>query len=292
MPSQCWELLWTSIDPNEIRFLCSFPFKDLFVEYRGWPRNIKDEFNTDSKGAAGAETNEGPRISDVTTSLVAKRLYCANCLHPPEEPNQDIENGIRILHSTQIPYSQVGNGFKLDILQTFLKWKILQSKREQEQQNLPRIKREVRKRQRISCLSCELNTGRLGGHCVRCGKLAEVKGAWTETDSDQLSSFCYLVQTTLFNTSKQPTEEDLRVVSQRLHALEESTNFEADAIYNTRILSVLEGILDLAHVPQKGLQLKKRSFYLLEKLTGLRRHSGEGAARSKEQPAELEHGSG
>jgi len=34
------------------------------------------------------------------------RQYCANYLNPPENPDQDIENGIQILHSTQILYSK------------------------------------------------------------------------------------------------------------------------------------------------------------------------------------------
>jgi hypothetical protein len=85
--------------------------------------------------------------------------------------------------------------------------------------------------------------------------------------SRQLWYFRYLVQSTLLNTRKHPTGEDLRAVSDKLQTLEEFAGFEVEAIRCTRILHVLNSILSLAHIPHKELQLKKRSLSLLEKLT-------------------------
>ena len=138
-----------------------------FVAYQGRSRNIMGSFDTDSEEATRAKINEQPRISDILsawtnavftqlkTFLVATRRYCSSCLRSPKEPDQDIENRIQVLHSTQIPYSTevhffvnsntlcrvmreqrivgVGSGFEFDIEETFVQWK-LQREREQEQQ--------------------------------------------------------------------------------------------------------------------------------------------------------------
>lgn len=93
-----------------------------------------------------------------TTFLAAMRQYCARFLQPRKKPDQDFENGIQ--HSTQIPYTKdillrvmenqrgvgVDKKFEFGIEQTSVEWKMLQSKREQEQQKLPRVNRAVRVR--------------------------------------------------------------------------------------------------------------------------------------------------
>lgn len=62
-------------------------------------------------------------------------------------------------------------------------------------------------------------------------------------------------------------DEELRAVCDRLRTLVKSDDIEPELVPSTRILHVLKSILRLAHIPQKELQLKERSFRLLEELT-------------------------
>jgi len=84
--------------------------------------------------------------------------------------------------------------------------------------------------------------------------------------SRRLWSFRYLVQCTLLNKSKHPTNKEVKEVSNKLYALERFADFGAEDIRCTKILRVLEDILKLANIPQE-FQLKKRISRLLKKLT-------------------------
>lgn len=94
----------------------------------------------------------------------------------------------------------------------------------------------------------------------------ELSPAVSHCSVRKLWHFRFLVQSNLLDPHSE-LKPDLLAVSDQLRMLEQIPEFHVEAVRRTGIIKVLKDILKLAHIPQKELQLKKRSVDLLEKLT-------------------------